>query len=160
MGIKNFSWVIPNKLAGCALPGGEQISNKEYLFSDLKELYSCGIRSLFSLTNVPNNFGELSTQTGIEWYYYHINDFGIPDNINSYSSMIKNAITLIHSDKPLCVHCYAGIGRTGMVLASILGVYYSLSGSVAIQKIKMIRNSFDTQEQIEFVENFLNNYFV
>ncbi|MBD3343955.1 MAG: hypothetical protein GF401_02710, partial [Chitinivibrionales bacterium] len=49
MALKNFSWIIPDTLAGSALPGGAMYLNDEYALSDLRELYELGVRRLISL---------------------------------------------------------------------------------------------------------------
>ena len=71
--------------------------------------------------------------------------------------IIRKADAILHDSTPLCVHCYAGIGRTGIVLASIVGLHFSINGTAAIDKVRSCRLALETDEQIEFVNVFLDS---
>lgn len=156
MTIQNFSWVIPDKLAGCAMPGKSSLAEESAILSDLKELYNRGVRCLLSLTEMPPFFGEMCDEVGIKWIYFPIPDFGVPDDIHEYERIIKKSIEHLHEGEPICVHCFAGVGRTGIGLASILGVYYSMDGSRAIDRVRHSRVAIETKEQTDFVRDFLH----
>jgi len=157
MAIQNFSWIIPDKLAGSAMPGKSISPVEEYVLSDLRGLYNIGIRCLLSLRNMPEFFSRLCQEAGIQWLSFPIPDFGIPSDLEAYERIIREADAILHDDTPLCVHCYAGIGRTGIVLASIVGLHFSIDGHAAIDKVRNCRLALETEEQITFVNTFLDS---
>lgn len=156
MAIQNFSWVIQDMLAGCALPGTPLCIVEEDVFTDLQELNDRGIRCLVSLTGVPIFFGALCKKAKMEWLYLPIPDFGIPDDIPAFKHVVEESVKCLETGVPLCVHCNAGVGRTGFMLASILGICLSIDGYDAINKVRDSRLAIETEEQTSFVINFLN----
>ncbi len=156
MAIKNFSWVIPDKLAGSAMPGRSLTPLDAYMLDDLKDLYGYGIRSLLSLRNMPASFKGLCGEAGIEWLSFPIPDFGIPSDMVSFSRIIQQSVQCLEENNPLCVHCYAGIGRTGIALASIIGMYCGIDGEAAIEIVRNNRSAIETRDQVAFVNSFLD----
>lgn len=154
MAIQNFSWVIQEKLGASALPG-KSFFKEDTILADLGELYQKGIRCLVSLTDLTSPFAQLCKQAGLEWLYYPIPDFGIPSDIQSFETMISQAITYMDNNLPICVHCYAGIGRTGLVLTCLVGRYYSLKSVDAIAFVRKTRSAIETNDQLKFINNFL-----
>lgn len=155
MAIYNFSWVIQNKLAGSAMPGKSSIQ-KEYILSDLMDLKAKGINRLLSLNDMAISFSSLCSKANLKWMYYPIPDFGVPTNLDTFRETIDSSLECMNQDESLCVHCYAGIGRTGVVLACIAGKYYSLSGPKAVDLIRSKRTAIETTTQIKFIYDFLD----
>jgi protein-tyrosine phosphatase len=160
--IDNFSWVIRDKLAGSAIPD-EAYGGRTALFgaggllaTDLADLYGRGIRCLVSLTDRAADLGSHCRTAGLEWHYYPITDFGIPDSMESFDNLITAIIDSMNRDRPVCVHCFAGIGRTGLVLCCTVGRYLQLPAAQAIATVRDVRSALETREQESFVRRYLD----
>ena len=143
----DFSWVIDEQLAGMSRPG---------LWTDVSEdiafLRSKGIELLVSLTlDVPGE-GQLA-EHGIESLHLPIHDFQ-PPTMQQMLDFVGRTATVIERGGGVGVHCTAGIGRTGTMLAAFL-VYQGSTAAEAIQQIREIRpGSIETVEQAEAVHAY------
>ena len=159
--IDNFSWVILDKLAGSAIPeeayGAHSIRSGlgGTLGTDLVDLYGRGIRLLVSLTDRAEDLGPQCRAAGLDWHYYPITDFGIPDSIESFDDLITTIIESMDRSRPVCVHCFAGVGRTGLVLSCTVGRYLQLPADRAVGAVRKIRPALETREQAGFVRRYL-----
>jgi hypothetical protein len=159
--IDNFSWVIRGKLAGSAIPdeaygGRTAFFNKGTIATDLADLYGRGIRCLVSLTARAADLDPHCRAAGLDWHYYPITDFGIPDSIDSFDNLITGIIDSMNRNRPVCVHCFAGIGRTGLVLCCAVGKYLQLPAARAIATVRKVRSALETREQESFVRRYLD----
>ena len=152
----NFSWIIPDKLAGAALPGGGFFRGESNLRQDLRDLHERGIRCLVSLTDSASYFALPCQEAGLIWHFFPIPEFSIPERVESFEELIATVIGHMERGQPVCVHCYAGIGRTGLVLCCTVGKYLSLPPPKAINLVRSIRSALETRDQERFVHRFLN----
>ncbi|MDR2578957.1 MAG: dual specificity protein phosphatase family protein [Chitinispirillales bacterium] len=152
MSVDNFSWVIPQKIAGCAIPDFTALGKNSAAW-----LADQGVSMLVSFVMPYGLPEEECAQHGIEWIYYPIPDFDIPEDPDAFLSLIDTVVDAMKNEKGVCVHCYAGIGRTGMALACIVGRYLALSADQAIATVRKARTSIETEEQLEFIRQFLDD---
>lgn len=152
MSLKNFSWVVPSKLSGSSIP---KCSGDE---SDIEWLADQGVKTLVSLTLPQGPVEEICSRSGLAWIYFPIPDFGVPQDLEKFSTLVDDLVVKIQNEKPVCVHCHAGIGRTGLVLSCVLGKLFSISSWSAISAVRKIRPAIETSEQEHFIQQFLRNY--
>jgi atypical dual specificity phosphatase len=150
MSVENFSWVIPNKIAGSAVPDFASWRD------DAVWLASEGVRVLVSLVMPYGSVEEECKAAGIDWIYYPITDFHVPEDDESFSELIDTIVDRMKRDRGVCVHCHAGIGRTGLVLACAVGRYLGLPSEQAIAAVRNVRMSIETIVQEEFIRRFLD----
>lgn len=142
----NFTFVLPHRLAGMARPG-----DIDPLQSDLEFLYREGIRAVTSLTIEPLDT-EVVASVGMAYLHLPVQDFTAP-TIEQVDRFIEFAETMINvEDRPVSVHCGAGCGRTGTMLACYL-VKEGLTAPAALASVRDLRpGSVETpgQEAIIF----------
>jgi len=144
----NFSWLIPEKLAGSAIPTS---------FEEIKWVLDERIKSIVTIREEPLDNDWIKN---INYLHIHSNDMGVPefDDLTRAVDFIHERIT---NNEPVMVHCLAGLGRTGTILACYLIKYEKLSANDSIQKVRESRpgsiQSFPQEEIIFQFEKFINN---
>ena len=129
--VPGFSWVEKDLLCAMALPG-----RKRPLAQDLAYLQESGVTILVSLTEEPVPAKELK-KFGITGVHLPVEDFTPPTlaQIEKFLSEVENARL---KGQALGVHCTAGKGRSGTMLATYL-VSQGLTGPEALAKIRRLR---------------------
>ena len=141
--LPNFHWLVEHKLAAMSYPESEDAFTL---------LWRVGIRALINLTEEPLP-EEILTKVSILTEHIPVVDFTAPT-----LKQVEQALATIHfyleKNMPVAVHCIAGLGRTGTVLACYL-VGEGKSADEAITFIRRWRpGSIETLEQ----ENVIYEY--
>ena len=149
--LANFSWVIPGLLAGAALPG----FGSGGLVEDLQELRRLGVRCLVSLTDAAERFGPACARAGLAWEYFPIEEFDIPSDPLSFDRLVERLLARLAAGEAVCAHCYAGVGRTGLLLACLLGRHHRLGAAETVRRLRALRPSLETRDQERFAASYL-----
>ncbi len=147
--LPNFSWLVEHQLAALSYPDSEDAFTL---------LWKLGIRVLINLTEESHQ-EKMLRKADILSEHIPVDDFTAPT-----LNQVEQAITLIHfylgKCMPVAVHCVAGLGRTGTILASYL-VGEGKSTEEAITTIRRWRpGSIETLDQeavIQEYEQFLRS---
>ena len=144
----NFSWLIEGKLAGSAIPTSKD---------EVKWMEDEGVKSIVTIREEPldENWVE-----NMKYLHVHSNDMGVPE----FSDLVYS-VDFIHrqitNNEPVMVHCLAGLGRTGTILACYMIKYQKMSAENAIEYVREKRHgsiqSFVQEEIIFQFEKTLND---
>ena len=143
----NFSWLIEGKLAGSAIPTSKD---------EIKWLQEQGVKSIVTIREVP-----LDDDWVDEMKYLHVlsDDMGVP-SFDDLKNSVEYVYERIQNNEPVMVHCLAGLGRTGTILACYLIKYEKMSAEDAINPVREKRHgsiqSFVQEEMIFQYEKALN----
>lgn len=138
-----FSWIERPVLAALGRPESEE---------QLRWLRDQGIDVLISLTEEPPPSREVNA-AGLLLYHVPVADMTAPsqEELDRCVSAIEKGRA---SGLGVAVHCGAGVGRTGAILAAYF-VHRGASAKEAIQRIRQLRpGSIETPEQLEAVREF------
>ena len=144
----NFGWVLDNEVAGSQGPVNLQ---------DLFFLYQQGVRAVIRMEErtIPADTGG---HVDIIDLYVPVTDFTAPaqEQIDRMVKFIDEQA--VWNDRPVVVSCYAGIGRTGTVLACYL-VSCGSAPADAITEVRRRRpGSIQTPEQEAAVFEFARRH--
>jgi len=173
----NFSWVIPGHLAGSGLPATRE---------ELEWILRQGIRSIITVRESPlpmewldsineekhgqkqleyqnskNNSNNKNNNENhrikIDYLYLRVEDFGVPslDELDSTVDHIKEQMDV---GNPVMVHCAAGKGRAGTVLAAFFLKNEGLGAVEAIEKIRSLRPGSVQSERQEMLLSMYEKY--
>jgi atypical dual specificity phosphatase len=138
--IPNFGYVFENKIAGSANPGfsGD-------LARALAELNEEGFGAILSLTETPLD-RPLLGEFGFDYAHVPVIDFSSP-SLEQIIEAVEFMDRHVGRDKAVLVHCTAGQGRTGTILATYL-VARGFDPGEAIRTVRDLRpGSIETQDQ-------------
>lgn len=139
--IVNFSWIEEKRIAGFGV------------FADLGQgeidaLVRQGVGAVVSLTEDP-----LSFVGSLMYLHIPVRDMQAPalEDVRRFVQFVKECL---ERDKAVGVHCRAGLGRTGTMLACYL-VSRGMDSTAAVNRIRQLRpGSVETADQVRTVVDF------
>jgi atypical dual specificity phosphatase len=151
-------WLVPGVLAGMPMPfvhperrmaGGGALTDFE---DELPVLNSAGVRAVVSLLNIPSD-AKIFESAGFAFRCLPMPDGGAP-TMEQADEFVR-FVGLERAEKhPVAVHCEAGLGRTGTMLAVYL-ISEGDGAAGAIGKVRTVESSaIETNRQIQFLEQY------
>jgi atypical dual specificity phosphatase len=149
-GPRGFVWLLPGQLAGTPWPG--IIHGADY---DLQLLASVGVTRLVALTEEPFD-ARLAAPFGIQCASYPMPDMHPPSRAQAYA-LCRELDTMLAAGEVVAVHCRAGLGRTGTVLACywLWRASGTLNAVRALEDVRRLEPGWvQSQAQVSFLETF------
>ena len=138
----NFSWLIKNKLAGSAIPTS---------IKEIDWVIEQGVKSIVTIREEPLDDDWIKN---VNYLHVMSNDMGVPE-FDDLTFAVDFINRRLNDKEPVMVHCLAGQGRTGTILASYLVKYENMSADEAIEKVREIRpGSIQSYPQEEIIFRF------
>ncbi|XP_016093916.1 protein tyrosine phosphatase domain-containing protein 1 isoform X2 [Sinocyclocheilus grahami] len=157
------SWITDNLLA-MARPSTETIEK----FNVIEQFHECGLKTVINLqrpgehascgSTLESESGftyrpEVFMEAGIYFYNFGWKDYGVA-SLTTILDMVKVMSFAVQEGK-MAVHCHAGLGRTGVLIACFLVFTSRMSADQAILFVRAKRpNSIQTRGQLLCVREF------
>jgi truncated hemoglobin YjbI len=139
----SFNWFLPGALAGSAQPG--LLSGLE---EDLAMARDQGISLIVTLTEKPLCLP--ATGPAFEQLHLPVQDMGTPQP-RPCAQLCASVVEHLHAGRRALLHCKGGLGRTGMVAASVL-VTLGRTPENAVRQVRALNPRYiQTEAQEKFV---------
>ena len=142
-----FSFVIPDKLAGLSWPEFVKPTADVIVY-----LQKHGITTLVNTTT--SQYADANMNEKFNVVHEPMANMTAP-TISQMDAILEVYLKLTDKDA-MAVHCMHGLGRTGTVIACILGKTQNMTAAEAIQTVRQKRRgSIESEEQENFIYQYL-----
>jgi atypical dual specificity phosphatase len=146
---RGFTWIKQGKLAGTPRPG--IVDDVDH---DLTLLKLAGLTHLVCLEERRTVSASLLQSYGITGIFFPIVDMGAPA-VEDAAEMCRLLANLIGRGAVVGVHCRAGLGRTGTMLAALL-IHGGADALAAVEEIRLLQPKYvQSDAQLEFLAAWL-----
>lgn len=119
---------------------------------ELPLMHAAGVRAVVSLLNLPGD-ASIYESAGFAFLCLPIPDGAAP-TLDQAGKFVRFVNEQRAASRPIAVHCQAGIGRTGTMLATYL-ISQGDTAATAIARVRAVEPAaIETQSQMLFLEQF------
>lgn len=167
----NSYWLEPDRILCGEYPRNEENSEAH---SAMTAILSAGIRVFVDLTEerelkpyreiAIKRAGELGIAADtLEFHRHPIRDLSVPESPEEMRDILRTIHSARHRGKPVYIHCWGGVGRTGTVAACLLKDLHRLDSQAALDLLSerwqdcaksAAKSSPEMDIQQQFVRNF------
>jgi atypical dual specificity phosphatase len=156
---RNFSWLIPLKIAGISIPKTED---------QIRAFEHANIGLIVTVMEEQSLKSSWFESTNIEYAYYAVENYGTP-TIEEMDEIISKMEDSLRRDRAILVHCGGGKGRAGTVLSCFvarhgisgeLQEYPQMTATDAIAYVREMRpGSVESRKQEKFISDYVNHLY-
>ena len=141
--------------------------SEEISTAKLKQFQDFGITHFVDLTEE----GELAPYynmlyPGASHLRFPIRDVSVPKSVDDVHNLVEHIRDIFNNnpEAKVYIHCWGGVGRTGLIVGCLVGDIYKLSYEDAMSRLERLfmacpksayRRTPETQEQCNFIAKFL-----
>ena len=113
------------------------------------------VEDIECLIRTGRNLRTFYASNGLDVIHLPISDFNVPP-LGALSQAVDTALARARAGQNLAVHCYAGLGRTGMFLACMARRALGKNADEAVAWVRSyVPNSVESPEQVAMVRMFV-----
>ncbi len=145
---------------GVRIGGGQNQKVAKNLKADIEEMLNWQARGVVTLVEDHElsiagveDLPQKVSSAGLWWRHMPMMDMYIPEQDFEHSWLREGARirNLLEHGEGIVIHCYAGLGRTGLLAAKIL-VEFGMSPEDAISKVRESnKRRIQTREQADYI---------
>ena len=149
-------WLIPGVLAGMSMPfihpDRHEVPGapRDAFADEVPLLWEAGVRAVVSLLNSPR-VAETWKSAGFDFLQLPVRD-GYTPTREQFQEFLRFMRARRAENHPVAVHCVAGIGRTGLFLASY-DIMQGATPEEALLHVRSVRRgAVETRDQWRFLQ--------
>ena len=160
---QNCYWVIPGKFLAGEYPGS---LNENDVKKRIQSLTCCGITHIVDLTGAADNLERyhhlLARENGVSYSQLSLPDYSVPSSKDDTIRVLNTIDKALQTGKTVYLHCWGGIGRTGMIVGCWFA-RHGRRGRSALIHLKhrwmdfaksVYKNTPETKEQESYILNW------
>ncbi len=110
------------------------------------------------LYEYPVNLLQEYREADFEVLHFPIEDYWVPESVDAFDELLKKLASAIRFGRNTLIHCRAGMGRTGLVVAGLL-IKLGMSADRAIRYVRQKRpGTIESKMQEQFLHNYERRY--
>ena len=155
--VENCYWVVPGKFLAGEYPRNKDVESSQ---EKIDTLISAGVSAFIDLTEEDENLlpyaGLIS---GASHQRFPIRDVSVPLSIIATVTILDNIDHHLRQERMVYLHCWGGIGRTGVIVGCWLA-RHGFGGESALLRLRELwqqcpkssfRKSPETEEQERYI---------